>query len=252
MIFGQRDSAVRFGWGPREAAELVSADGCLVVVDVLSFTTAVTIAVERGSAVYPYRWRDDSAAAYAARIDAVLAVGRAAVTETHPWSLSPAALEAAPVTARLVLPSPNGSTIAAAAVESGATVVAGSLRNASAVGAYLRRSGYGTPARPVVVVASGERWSDESLRPCLEDQLGAGAILDALGAPRERLSPEAAACLAGYRPVAADVSDLVTACGGGRELVERGFDGDVAAAIAVDRSNVVPVLRAGAFVDAAD
>src|SRR3712207_7664615 len=37
-----------------------------------------------------------------------LAVDRREVTDERPWSLSPAALRAAPAAARLVLPSPNG------------------------------------------------------------------------------------------------------------------------------------------------
>ncbi|MEV0095209.1 hypothetical protein [Streptomyces sp. NPDC050738] len=91
--------------------------------------------------------------------------------EASPWSLSPAALRRAPFVPRLVLPSPNGSAIAAAAGES--AVLAGSLRNASAVGRWLADRGYGTLDRPVAVIASGERWPDGSLRPALEDLLGA-------------------------------------------------------------------------------
>ena len=96
----------------------------------------------------------------------------------QPWSLSPAALLRAPYTPRLVLPSPNGSTIAAAA---SGLVLAACLRNASAVGRWLAAHGYGTPSRPVLVVPAGERWPDGSLRPSLEDGLGAGAVIAALG-----------------------------------------------------------------------
>ncbi len=61
-----------------------------------------------------------------------------------PWSLSPAGLRRAPFTPRLVLPSPNGSAICAAAAaaaaasasdggvtDGGVTVIAGCLRNAA-------------------------------------------------------------------------------------------------------------------------
>ena len=47
-----------------------------VVVDVLSFTTTLTIAVGQGTRVFPFGWKDDRAAAHAAEKDAVLAVGR--------------------------------------------------------------------------------------------------------------------------------------------------------------------------------
>ncbi|MCZ0982060.1 hypothetical protein O1L60_32680 [Streptomyces diastatochromogenes] len=79
---------VSFGWGPVEARVLVPAAACVVVVDVLSFTTAVGVAVEGGTAVLPYRWKDATAAAYAREKDAVLAVGRREATGEHPWSLS--------------------------------------------------------------------------------------------------------------------------------------------------------------------
>ncbi|MDQ2755212.1 MAG: hypothetical protein M3Y71_01400, partial [Actinomycetota bacterium] len=105
-------AAVRFGWGPTGAARLAVPGGILVVVDVLSFTTSVGVVVERGTVVHPAAWRHARAGELAAREDAVLAVGRREVSDTHPWSLSPAGLRAAPAVPRLVLPSPNGSAIA--------------------------------------------------------------------------------------------------------------------------------------------
>ncbi|MER5963808.1 hypothetical protein [Streptomyces sp. NPDC002057] len=53
---------VSFGWGPVEARVLAPSAACVVVVDVLSFTTSVGVAVEGGAAVHPYRWRDATAA----------------------------------------------------------------------------------------------------------------------------------------------------------------------------------------------
>ena len=106
---------VRFEWGSAGAAALAPSSMCLVVVDVLSFSTSVTIAVEAGTRVYPCAWRDEQAAEFAQAHRAKLAVGRRAVSVARPWSLSPAALRRAPFVPRLVLPSPNGSAICAAA-----------------------------------------------------------------------------------------------------------------------------------------
>ncbi|MFG2868465.1 2-phosphosulfolactate phosphatase [Streptomyces sp. NPDC048338] len=241
---------VSFGWGPTEARVRGSSAACLVVVDVLSFTTAVGVAVEAGTAVYPYRWRDGTARAYAERRKAALAVGRSEATAAHPWTLSPAALRTAPPPPRLVLPSPNGSTIAAQA--EGATVVAASLRNRKAVARWLARQGYGTASRPLAVVAAGERWPDGSLRPALEDLLGAGAVLSALCAEGDAavLTPEARAAATLWEATE-DPAAVVHHCDSGRELYEYGYPQDVAVATEVDTSHTVPVLTDGAFQEAA-
>ncbi|MGW7075465.1 2-phosphosulfolactate phosphatase [Streptomyces sp. NPDC054866] len=236
---------VRFEWGP-EGARRLTAGGdvaCLVVVDVLSFTTAVSVAVDAGTKVFPYAWRDESAVVFARERDAALAVGRRGVTAGSPWSLSPAALRRAPFTPCLVLPSPNGSAIAAAAGTSGA-VVAGCLRNAAAVGSWLARRGYGTRDLPVAVVAAGERWADGSLRPALEDLLGAGAIVSAIHGAE--LSPEASVTAAAYTSCG-DVASAVADCASGRELRAYGFAEDVAVAVESGASQGVPVLMDGAF-----
>ncbi|MGW6569594.1 2-phosphosulfolactate phosphatase [Streptomyces sp. NPDC054975] len=236
---------VTFGWGPTEASALARDAACLVVVDVLSFTTAVGVAVEGGAAVFPYRWRDETAARYAADRGAALAVGRSEASPTTPWTLSPAALRAAPPTERLVLPSPNGSTIAAGAGE--ATVVAASLRNRTAVARWLAGHGYGGDSRPLAVVASGERHPDGSLRPALEDLLGAGAVLSALCAlGAYELTAEARAAATLWEATKDPVAELHR-CDSGRELYEYGYPQDVAVAAEVDTSETVPVLRDGAF-----
>lgn len=248
--WSQENTGVRMEWGATGAHRLADLDGFMVVVDVLSFTTAVSVAVEAGTRVIPFRWRDERAAGHAAEHDAALAVGRRAVTPASPWSLSPAALRRAPFTPRLVLPSPNGSAIAAAAVERGAGVVVGCLRNATAVAHWLLQQGLGTPRRPACVIPAGERWPDGSLRPALEDLLGAGAIIDALGrAGAGPLSVEAAAAQAVF--AAGDAAAAVRACSSGRELTATGFADDVAIAVEIDASSVVPALVDGVFTDVA-
>ncbi|MFC9825741.1 2-phosphosulfolactate phosphatase [Streptomyces erythrochromogenes] len=243
--FLQRPYGVRFEWGPTGAQRLAADVACLVVVDVLSFTTSVAVAVEAGTRVHPYAWRDETASVFAEERAAALAVGRRAATSDSPWSLSPAALRRAPFTPRLVLPSPNGSAIAAAAA--GSAVVAGCLRNPSAVGRWLAVRGYGTPEHPVAVIAAGERWPDGSLRPALEDLLGAGAIIAALQAQGAGpLSPEAAAAHACFTHTP-DVPAAVAGCSSGVELARGGFAEDVDIACELDAGTVVPVLADGAF-----
>ena len=232
---------VRFAWGPVGAARASRRGGATVIVDVLSFTTAVSVAVERGVVVHPAARADERARASARDADAVLAVGRHEVTEEHPWSLSPAALRSGPVPARLVLPSPNGSALAAAAE---GVVVAACLRNARAVAWWLAARAHN---EVITVIAAGERWPDGSLRPALEDLLGAGAVLAALteaGGGSE--SPEAACARAAYVATHA-VPDAVRGCASAVELRDGGFGEDVEVAVESDVSGVVPVLVDGAF-----
>lgn len=231
----QNDYDVRFEWGASGVTALVHDVAVVVIVDVLRFTTAVDAAVSRGAVVYPYRSRDDAARSFAASIGAVLADGDSA---TAP-SLSPLSLLHLRDGERVVLPSPNGSTCASLAAESGATVVAACLRNAGAVADWLRGR-----SRPVLIVAAGERWPDDSLRPAVEDLVGAGAVIDALG---ERASPEGAAAARAWRGVAADTPAFLSSCSSGRALISTGRLEDVGYASQVNVSRAVPVLVDGAF-----
>ena len=228
---------IRFEWGPAGAAAIAPGAEVVAVVDVLSFTTAVTVAVERGIRVLPFRWGAAEAVEAARRHDATLAGGR---SQTGGVSLSPASILRSEGIERLVLPSPNGSTIAAGLASTGATVIGVSLRNASAAAAWVG-------GRSVAVVAAGERWEDGSLRPAVEDLWGAGAFLAAL--TDRQCSVEAWSALVAYEN-AGDIDLGLRDCVSGRELIGRGFADDVAVAGQVDSSSVVPVLVDGWFVAA--
>lgn len=240
---GQGGFRVRFGWGRDDLAALGPGSDAVVVVDVLRFTTAVSVAVARGATVVPHRWNDASASA---ETGAEVAGRR---REAGRWSLSPTDLQAIPAGTRLVLPSPNGATLTLAAAATAGYVVAGSLRNRSAVGHWLRSGG----ETVVTVIASGERWPGEhgehtgGLRPAVEDLLGAGAVIDALlGDDDGAASPEARAARAAFvaaTDLAGDLLDSVS----GRELATRGWADDVRTAARLDADDVVPLLVDGAY-----
>jgi 2-phosphosulfolactate phosphatase len=246
---GQRGFAVRMDWGLEGADAVLTGTDVAVVVDVLSFTTTLTVAVEAGITVWPYRWDDRSAMTFAARRRAVLAVGRKAARPGQ-VSLSPATIAGAVGVTRLVLPSPNGSTISARLAASGVEVLAASLRNAAAVARWIGRPGPPEQEQEqvVAVIAAGERWAQGGLRPAVEDLWGAGALiahLQELG--WTGLSPEARAAADAYRGARSALPELMMTCASGQELVDLGFGDDVRVAAAVGASDAVPRLDGDCF-----
>ena len=180
----------------------------VVVVDVLRFSTTVIDALERG--------------------------------EAHPLD---AAARAA---------SRNGAAVAEAAAESGAVVLLGALRNATAVAAAALAEQQRRAARTsVAIIAAGESAGTDAASPvrfAVEDQLGAGAIIDALGVLGiDHTSPDAAVACESFRALRPAATHLLTASGSGRELIALGFRDEVLAAAARDAASVVPVLRDGVF-----
>lgn len=239
-IFAQDGFSVRFDWGPAGAEALVAGVDVLVIVDVLSFTTAVEVAVGRSARVYPYRYRDNSAQTFARSIGAELAVDRQRVSVQQPYSLSPVSLSAIPAGTNLVLPSPNGSTISVLAATFGRPVLAGCLRNAAATSAAACARG-----DVIGVIASGERWRDGSLRPAYEDLVGAGAIIDRL--PVGSRSPEARAAVSAFRATRGHLHDYLKDCASGRELAALGYAADVQIASEFNVSDTVSLFDAGAY-----
>jgi 2-phosphosulfolactate phosphatase len=242
----QADAALRLEWGPTGAAAV--APGCAVgvVIDVLSFTTTVTVAADRGIPVLPYRWSDEEGAqALAAAQGAMLAVGR---SRAGPGavSLSPRTVRTARDLRRLVLPSPNGATVALALARHVPEVVAVSLRNRRAAATWLLARRAVRPDLRLAVICAGERWPDGSLRPAVEDLWGAGALVALLRAGGwPDVAPEATAAAAS---VPDDLGPALRACASGRELIDAGYPDDVDTAAELDASGSVPVLRDGAFV----
>lgn len=256
-VHSQTDSRLRFEWGATGAATIVEGANLAVVIDVLSFTTTLSVAIELGAEVYPYEWRDDAVAEYAEARDATYAVGRFEARDSGPLvavSLSPSSLQQATGLQRLVLPSPNGSTISAMLRDSGAVVVGACLRNRKAVAHWLADRMASDPGTVLAVIASGERWGDRTLRPCVEDMWGAGAVLDELvrviPSLTAELSPEARMAMHSFQAVQHLMATTLLEVSSGRELIDVGFRDDVVVAAEIDASKVVPVLNGERFVDA--
>lgn len=220
-------------WGPQGIKKLSESCDIIVIVDVLSFSTCVDIAAGRAINVYPYRGSWQEAETYAQSQDAVLARHRG----EGEYSLSPAALAAAPHVERLVLPSPNGSTLTLLAAER-SQVLCGCLRNAAAVAEAC--AGY----ESVGVVPAGEKWPDGSLRPALEDWLGAGAIISHLSGA---CSPEAMAAVAAFEAHQDNLLETLLAIPSGVELVDWGYGQDVEIAAQYDISPVAPRFKSPAY-----
>jgi 2-phosphosulfolactate phosphatase len=225
-------------WGFMGLSTGLRQAAAVVIVDVLSFSTSVDIAVGRGARVYPFRGSPEEAAALAAERGAVLA----SRDRHRGFSLSPNSLLGFPHGASLVLPSPNGGLLSAST--GSVPTFCGCLRNATAVADAAAGCG-----APILVVAAGERWPDGSLRPAAEDWLGAGAIIHGL---RGRRSPDAALAEAAFLAGRADLFDWIAHCDSGQELIERDCAPDVRLAAELDVSRIAPRLIDGAFQAAED
>lgn len=239
MTFAQSDFDIRCEWGEQGISVLAAISDIVILVDVLSFSTCVEIATSRGAVVFPHGGQDEENFGRAGYSNASIKAEFAGFQRSASrYSLSPQSLTTIPEGTRLVLASRNGSVLSLA---TGTTpTLAGCLRNARAVAAMAQRSG-----RRIAIIPAGERWrSDDSLRPCFEDLVGAGAIIEHLTGS---LSPEARVALAAFKETRSQLPDLLLGCSSGKELVERGFAEDVRIASELNVSDCVPRLIKGGY-----
>jgi 2-phosphosulfolactate phosphatase len=223
------DRTVDVAWGEHGLRALARTRDVLVIVDVLSFSTCVSIAVTHGAAILVARSEED-----VATVGAELATRRGAGGR---YTLSPRSLFGIAPGTRVVLPSVNGSTLSRIAVSQ--PVLAGCLRNRTAVA--RRAAGLGAH---IGIVASGERWpGTNDLRPCLEDWLGAGAMVELL----DGASGTALAAAAAFVEARSDLGSRLRTGPSGEELAALGFADDVDAAVDLDADDVAPELRDGAY-----
>lgn len=121
--FSQRKFAVRLEWGISAVEHLAKEVDCVVIVDVMSFSTCVSLAVNNGASTYPYPWKDASAVEYGMKIGAFTASPERRFGGEG-YSLSPASIKNISDGEKLVLPSPNGSAVSFKARDAGITVLA--------------------------------------------------------------------------------------------------------------------------------
>ncbi|MDQ0576406.1 2-phosphosulfolactate phosphatase [Agromyces albus] len=211
--FGQAKYQVRFDWGAAGSRRILPGAHVVVLVDALSFTTSVVVAAEHGTAT------DVS--------DAASSGGTGAL-----------ALELG---------------------ADGAIVLAAAMRNRTAVAERILAMQEHRGERVIVaVVAAGELTSEPpdaltgtdggGIRFAIEDQLVAGAVIDALvGIGIDHTSPEAAVACAAFEGLQHAASHLMSASGSAVVLAAAGRRDEVRPATERDVTRVVPELGDGAF-----
>jgi len=236
VYFDQAEFDLRCEWGMSGLDAVGVSVDAIIIVDVLSFSTAVDIAVSKGASVYPYRWKHDSAKQFARAKHALLADNRRSADE---FSLSPSSLRTITAGSALVLPSPNGSSLSLSTGR--LPTFTACLRNAPQVAKRAARRG-----SRVAVIPAGERWQNDSMRPCVEDLVGAGSVLAALPGTR---SPEADLAISAFLNSRRNLVEVISSCSSGRELIEAGFLQDVELAAEYAVSSTAPVLVQECFVN---
>lgn len=242
------EAEVHVEWAPIGAQLAAERGDVVVVVDVLSFSTTLSIAVEREFTCFVYSGAEIGEMGGPAEAGRVLGArplsGQRQVSPGE-ISLSPQSLLSAGPGQRVLFTSLNGAATVAAAA-SAPSLIVGGLRNATAVAAIVERLLRGGAARRVTLVASGEQWSSVQsgiavgLRPSLEDWSGAGLIASHLAAAGFELSAEALAAARSWSG-----PEALARCVSARELVAAGFARDVELALEVDASSAVAVRVEG-------
>ena len=241
MLYTQHPYRCRFDWGRHGTRQAAERGDILIIVDTLTFSTAVVTALHYGGVIYPCSI-EENATAFAQQVHGEAAVHRLEVPAKGRFSLSPSTFQQLLPGTRVVLASPNGATCSRYAQHVPYLFV-GALLNAralaTAVSALLEEQNHS-----VTVIACGERWTtpseDGELRIAIEDYLGAGAILSYL--PYEK-SPEAQVCEGAFLQARDQLPALIWDCGSGRELRTKGFEEDVKHAAQLNTYAAVPWMH---------
>jgi 2-phosphosulfolactate phosphatase len=246
---------VHVEWGRAGLEQATARGDGIVIVDVLSFSTLVALVTERGAVVRALA-PDDIAAlggrdAVARRFEAHVAGATRGDPEAR-VTLSPSSATRVEADDRLVVPSLNGGMLTSDAATAPFALVA-CLRNAVAVGRFVAAALRLGLVDRVTIVAAAEQWKDDWVGPergrfAIEDWLGAGAIASACRASDAMLSSEAELAARGYDACRDDLHAVVATSVTGRELIDIGYETDVALAAAAGADPGVPFLRRDGFI----
>src|SRR5829696_5789640 len=101
MTFNQSEFEIKLEWGLPGIEQLAPVSDVIIIVDVLSYSTCVDIAVSRGAIIYPYTYKAESAIEYAKSLGAELANRE---RNFSGYTLSPVSLKNISSGTKLVLP----------------------------------------------------------------------------------------------------------------------------------------------------
>ncbi|MEH7495624.1 2-phosphosulfolactate phosphatase [Neobacillus niacini] len=246
-MFSQSPYACRMEWGRRGAREAAERGDIIIIVDILSFSSTVVSALYFNAVIYPYPPYVDGKE-YAKKVNAEYILGRAEAAKAGNPTLSPVTFTEEHSNKKYVLSSLNGAFCTWIGSKAKALFV-GSLLNAAAVASAANRLRLKTKAN-ITVILCGEQWSsgreeEDTLRPAMEDYIGAGAILSYLEGEK---SPEAEVCMGAFLQAKPKLDALIWDSGSGRELRERGFAADVEHCSRLNVYQSVPILKEDHFV----
>lgn len=149
MFYHQTPYDIRLEWGEQGIDALAPISEAVIIIDILSFTTCVDICLSRNTTVYPFPWGERDARSFANSRKAILASKRKKFDTAY--SLSPSSLIKIPEHTKLVLPSPNGSTLTLRSSQHCKTF-AGCLRNAEHLSQFLNKK-----YQKISIIPCGER-----------------------------------------------------------------------------------------------
>lgn len=245
-IFSQNPYRCKLDFGQWGTAQALARKDIIVIVDTLSFSTAVVTAVAHGGLIYPCSIAEDSVM-LAQRLGAEVAVRRSEVPHKGWFSLSPITYVGITAGTKIVIPSPNGGTCSASA-QTAPCLFIGSFINAKAIANAISQV-LKTTNLCVTIICCGERELALSnygeTRMAIEDYLGAGAILSYL---KYEKSPEAYVCENAFLHTHKQLEAMLLDCCTGRKLRESGFVSDVQHASQLNLYSSVPIMGVEGFI----